>query len=72
MKQLQLTVDQDSQLLNDLVSTGRLPHPFPFGQARRDRPHPGALRSAYRSARVTGQLWSATELGKELGSVPRP
>ncbi|MGY6037823.1 hypothetical protein [Aeromonas sp. AE23HZ002T15] len=67
MKQLQLTVDQDSQLLNDLVSTVRSPtlsRSAKLAEIGRILAH---FDLPIEAPRVTGQLWSATELGKELG-----
>lgn len=67
MQQLQLTIDQDSQLLNDLVSTVRSPtlsRSAKLAEIGRILAHFGLPIEA---PRVTGQLWSATELGKELG-----
>ena len=71
MQQLQLTIDQDSQLLNELVSAVRSP-PFPDRPARRDRPHPAHFDLPIEAPGLPSQLWSATELGKELGSARRP
>lgn len=67
MQQLQLTIDQDSQLLNDLVSTVRSPtlsRSAKLAEIGRILAH---FELPIEAPRVTGQLWSATELGKELG-----
>ncbi|MGY3959486.1 hypothetical protein [Aeromonas popoffii] len=67
MQQLQLTIDQDSQLLNDLVSTVRSPtlsRSAKLAEIGRILAH---FDLPIEAPRVTGQLWSATELGKELG-----
>ena len=67
MQQLQLTIDQDSLLLNDLVSTVRSPtlsRSAKLAEIGRILAH---FDLPIEAPRVTGQLWSATELGKELG-----
>ena len=67
MQQLQLTIDQDSQLLNELVSTVRSPtlsRSAKLAEIGRILAH---FDLPIEAPRVTGQLWSATELGKELG-----
>lgn len=67
MQQLQLTIDQDSQLLNDLVSTVRSPtlsRSAKLAEIGRILAH---FDLPIEAPRVTGQLWSATDLGKELG-----
>ena len=67
MQQLQLTIDQDSQLLNDLVSTVRSPtlsKSAKLAEIGRILAH---FDLPIEAPRVTGQLWSATDLGKELG-----
>lgn len=66
MQQLQLTIDQDSQLLNDLVSTVRSPtlsRSAKLAEIGRILAH---FDLPIEAPRVAGQLWSATELGKEL------
>lgn len=67
MQQLQLTIDQDSQLLNELVSTVRSPtlsRSAKLAEIGRILAH---FDLPIEAPRVAGQLWSATELGKELG-----
>ncbi|KHA56834.1 hypothetical protein NM74_09845 [Aeromonas hydrophila] len=67
MQQLQLTIDQDSQLLNDLVSIVRSPtlsRSAKLTEIRRILAH---FDLHIETPRVAGQLWSATALGKELG-----
>ena len=67
MQQLQLTIDQDSQLLNDLVSTVRSPtlsRSAKLAEIGRILAH---FDLPIEAPRVTGQLWSATDPGKELG-----
>lgn len=67
MQQLQLTIDQDSQLLNDLVSTVRSPtlsRSAKLAEIGRILAH---FDLPIEAPRVAGQLWSATDLGKELG-----
>ncbi|BCO13707.1 hypothetical protein RIMD111065_20630 [Aeromonas hydrophila] len=67
MQQLQLTIDQDSQLLNDLVSTVRSPtlsRSAKLAEIGRILAH---FDLPIETPRVAGQLWSATELGKEMG-----
>lgn len=67
MQQLQLTIDQDSQLLNDLVSTVRSPtlsRSAKLAEIGRILAH---FDLPIEAPRVTGQLWSATALGNELG-----
>ena len=67
MQQLQLTIDQDSQLLNELVSTVRSPtlsRSAKLAEIGRILAH---FDLSIEAPRVTGQLWSATDLGKELG-----
>ena len=67
MQQLQLTIDQDSQLLNELVSTVRSPtlsRSAKLAEIGRILAH---FDLPIEAPRVAGQLWSATELGRELG-----
>ena len=67
MQQLQLTIDQDSQLLNELVSAVRSPtlsRSAKLAEIGRILAH---FDLPIEAPRVAGQLWSATELGKELG-----
>lgn len=67
MQQLQLIIDQDSQLLNELVSTVRSPtlsRSAKLAEIGRILAH---FDLPIEAPKVTGQLWSATELGKELG-----
>lgn len=67
MQQLQLTIDQDSLLLNDLVSTVRSPtlsRSAKLAEIGRILAH---FDLPIETPRIAGQLWSATELGKELG-----
>ena len=67
MQQLQLTIDQDSQLLNDLVSTvcsPTLSRSAKLAEIGRILAH---FDLPIEAPRVTGLLWSATALGKELG-----
>lgn len=67
MQQLQLTIDQDSQLLNELVSAVRSPtlsRSAKLAEIGRILAH---FDLPIEAPRVTGQLWSATDLGKELG-----
>ena len=67
MQQLHPTIDQDSQLLNDLVSTVRSPtlsRSAKLAEIGRILAH---FDLPIEAPRVAGQLWSATELGKELG-----
>ncbi|MBW3844956.1 hypothetical protein [Aeromonas hydrophila] len=67
MQQLQLTIDQDSPLLNDLVSIVRSPtlsRPAKLAEIGRILAH---FDLPIEAPRVAGQLWSATELGQELG-----
>ncbi|MGK4476292.1 hypothetical protein [Aeromonas molluscorum] len=67
MQQLQLIIDQDSQLLNDLVSAVRSPtlsRSAKLAEIGRILAH---FDLPIEAPRVTGKLWSATELGKELG-----
>lgn len=71
MKQLQLTVDQDSQLLNDLVSTVRSPtlsRSAKLAEIGRILAH---FDLPIEAPRVTGQLWSATELGVSAQAIGR-
>ncbi|MDF2415453.1 hypothetical protein [Aeromonas sp. 1HA1] len=66
MQQLQL-IDQDNQLLNDLVSTVRSPtlsRSAKLAEIGRILAH---FDLPIEAPRIAGQLWSATELGKELG-----
>lgn len=67
MQQLQLTSDQDSQLLNDLVSTVRSPTLSRSAKLAEIGRILAYFNLPIEAPRVTGQLWSATELGKELG-----
>ncbi|MBQ4672920.1 hypothetical protein [Aeromonas dhakensis] len=67
MQQLQLTIDQDSQLLNDLVSTVRSPTLSRSAKLAEIGRILAYFDLPIEAPRVTGQLWSATELGKELG-----
>ncbi|MFA7819359.1 hypothetical protein [Aeromonas dhakensis] len=67
MQQLQLIIDQDGQLLNELVSAVRSPtlsRSAKLAEIGRILAH---FDLPIEAPRVTGQLWSATELGKELG-----
>ncbi|MCH7369849.1 hypothetical protein [Aeromonas sp. MR16] len=67
MQQLQLTIDQDSQLLNDLVRTvcsPTLSRSAKLAEIGRILAH---FDLPIEAPRVNGQLWSATELGKDLG-----
>ena len=67
MQQLQLTIDQDSQLLNELVSAVRSPtlsRSAKLAEIGRILAH---FDLPIEAPRVAGQLWSATDLGKELG-----
>lgn len=67
MQQLQLIIDQDSQLLSDLVSTVRSPtlsRSAKLAEIGRILAH---FDLPIEAPRVAGRLWSATELGKELG-----
>ena len=67
MQQLQLTIDQDSQLLNELVSAVRSPtlsRSSKLAEIGRILAH---FDLPIEAPRVAGQLWSATELGRELG-----
>lgn len=67
MQQLQLIIDQDSQLLSDLVSTVRSPtlsRSAKLAEIGRILAH---FDLPIEAPRIAGQLWSATELGKELG-----
>ena len=67
MRQLQLTIDQDSQLLNDLVSTVRSPtlsRSAKLAEIGRILAHFDLTIDA---PRVADRVWSATELGKEFG-----
>ncbi|RQM78904.1 hypothetical protein EHZ47_02080 [Aeromonas jandaei] len=66
MQQLQL-IDQSSQLLDDLVNTVLSPtlsQSAKLAEIGRILAH---FDLPIESPRVTGQLWSATDLGKELG-----
>ncbi|MGL5072014.1 MAG: hypothetical protein ACRC61_12225 [Aeromonas salmonicida] len=66
MQQLQLIIDQDSQLLSDLVSTVRSPtlsRSAKLAEIGRILAH---FDLPIEAPRIAGQLWSATELGKEL------
>ncbi|MBC6485922.1 hypothetical protein [Aeromonas hydrophila] len=66
MQQLQL-IDQSSQLLDDLVNTVLSPtlsRSAKLAEIGRILAH---FDLPIEAPRVTGQLWSATELGKELG-----
>ncbi|MGL6255211.1 hypothetical protein ACSZMM_10390 [Aeromonas caviae] len=66
MQQLQL-IDQSSQLLDDLVNTVLSPtlsQSAKLAEIGRILAH---FDLPIEAPRVTGQLWSATELGKELG-----
>ncbi|WDF91740.1 hypothetical protein [Aeromonas hydrophila] len=67
MQQLQLTIDQDSQLLNERVRIVRSPtlsHSAKLAEIGRILAH---FDLPIETPRVAGQLWSATELGKEMG-----
>ena len=67
MQQLQLTIDQDSQLLQRAGQRRALPT-LPDRPSSPDRPHPWRTSTCLiKAPRVASQLWSATELGKELG-----
>ena len=66
MQQLQL-IDQSSQLLDDLVNTVLSPtlsRSAKLAEIGRILAH---FDLPIEAPRVAGQLWSATELGKELG-----
>ena len=66
MQQLQL-IDQSSQLLDDLVNTVLSPtlsKSAKLAEIGRILAH---FDLPIEAPRVTGQLWSATDLGKELG-----
>ncbi len=66
MQQLQL-IDQSSQLLDDLVNTVLSPtlsRSATLAEIGRILAH---FDLPIEAPRVTGQLWSATDLGKELG-----
>ncbi|MFQ1895802.1 hypothetical protein ACK36K_00430 [Aeromonas veronii] len=66
MHQLQL-IDQDSQLLDDLVSTVLSPtlsRSAKLAEIGRILAH---FDLPIEAPTISGQLWSATELGKELG-----
>ncbi|WP_323063492.1 hypothetical protein [Aeromonas jandaei] len=66
MQQLQL-IDQSSQLLDDLVNTVLSPtlsQSAKLAEIGRILAH---FDLPIEAPRVTGQLWSATDLGKELG-----
>ena len=66
MQQLQL-IDQSSQLLDDLVNTVLSPtlsQSAKLAEIGRILAH---FDLPIEAPRVAGQLWSATELGKELG-----
>ncbi|MGU5543332.1 hypothetical protein ACV1CV_03040 [Aeromonas veronii] len=66
MQQLQL-IDQSSQLLDDLVNTVLSPtlsRSAKLAEIGRILAH---FDLPIEAPRVTGQLWSATDLGKELG-----
>lgn len=66
MQQLQL-IDQSSQLLDDLVNTVLSPtlsQSAKLAEIGRILAH---FDLPIETPRVTGQLWSATDLGKELG-----
>lgn len=67
MQQLQLTIDQDSQLLNELVSIVRSPTLSRSAKLAEIGRILAYFDLPIEAPRVTGQLWSATELGKELG-----
>ena len=72
MQQLQLTIDQDSQLLNELVSAVRSPtlsRSAKLAEIGRILAH---FDLPIEAPRVAGQLWSATELARSWGSAPRP
>lgn len=67
MQQLKLTIDQDNILLNDLVNAVRSPtlsRSAKLAEISRILAH---FDLPIETPRVAGQLWSATELGKELG-----
>ena len=70
MQQLQL-IDQSSQLLDDLVNTVLSPtlsRSAKLAEIGRILAH---FDLPIEAPRVAGQLWSATELGKELGVSPQ-
>jgi hypothetical protein len=67
MQQLQLIIDQDSQLLSDLVSTVRSPTLSRSAKLAEIRRILAYFDLPIEAPRIAGQLWSATELGKELG-----
>jgi hypothetical protein len=67
MQQLQLTIDQDSQLLNDLVSTVRSPTLSRSGKLAEIGRILAHFDLPIETPQVAGQFWSATELGKEMG-----
>lgn len=67
MQQLQLIIDQDSQLLNELVSTVRSPTLSRSAKLAEIGRILALFDLPIEAPRVTGQLWSATDLGKELG-----
>lgn len=66
MQQLQL-IDQDSQLLSDLVSTVRSPTLSRSAKLAEIGRILAYFDLPIEAPRIAGQLWSATELGKELG-----
>ncbi|MCH7373830.1 hypothetical protein MM182_00270 [Aeromonas sp. MR19] len=71
MQQLQLTIDQDSQLLNDLVSTVRSPtlsRSAKLAEIGRILAH---FDLPIEAPRIAGQLWSATELGVSAQAIGR-
>jgi hypothetical protein len=67
MQQLQLIIDQDSQLLSDLVSTVRSPTLSRSAKLAEIGRILAYFDLPIEAPRIAGQLWSATELGKELG-----
>ena len=65
--QLQLVIDQDSQLLNELVNTVKSPtlsQSAKLAEIGRILAH---FDLPIEAPRISGQLWSATDLGRELG-----
>ncbi|MGY3911149.1 hypothetical protein ACW5XW_07665 [Aeromonas piscicola] len=67
MQQLQLIIDQDNQLLSDLVSTVRSPTLSRSAKLAEIGRILAYFDLPIEAPRIAGQLWSATELGKELG-----
>ncbi len=66
MQQLQL-IDQSSQLLDDLVNTVLSPTLSQSAKLAEIGRILALFDLPIEAPRVTGQLWSATDLGKELG-----